>query len=281
MKKITTLLCILLLTGCSTKFAYNNADWLVYWYLDDYIELNNQQEDMFDEMLANWQTWHRQNELPKYQSQLAMLASDIDNDTLTVERVAFHRDSAREHWVRAREHVANDIVTLAKTLNQEQVIYLFAALEKENVEDEEEMLDRQNESETKRNTAWIKRNQKNIKRWLGKLSPEQETFIASFRQRFESTGEHWLDYKRVYQQALREVFAMDSRGTDFEARLYELIVNPEKYRSDAFLLASEANMRASSDYFVGLINTSNNKQIKKLLNEIDDFYQDVVSLQGS
>ena len=45
---------LLALTGCSSKFAYNNFDWLVYWYVDDYVELTNEQEDLFDVKIDRW-----------------------------------------------------------------------------------------------------------------------------------------------------------------------------------------------------------------------------------
>ena len=31
-------------TGCGTKFVYNNLDWLLIEYLDDFVELTTEQE---------------------------------------------------------------------------------------------------------------------------------------------------------------------------------------------------------------------------------------------
>lgn len=272
-------MCVLLLSGCSTRFAYNNIDWLIYWYLDDYVELNNEQEKQFDSMLGEWIVWHKKEELPRYQAQLQTLIDDVRNNTITYERLSYHRNTARTHWERARSYVAPDLITLAKKLDQNQVNYLFSALEEKNAEEEKEMLEDAEKSEAKRNAQWIKRNQKNIKRWLGQLSSEQERFIEQFRERFESTGMFWLQYRRDYQQALREVFAKSGRGADFETQLYELIIEPEQYRSAAFNAASDNNLQASSDYFRGLLERSSNKQINKLANEIEDLRDDVVSLQ--
>ena len=42
---VLTILLLVSVTGCSSKFAYNNLDWLVYWYVDDYIEFSDQQEE--------------------------------------------------------------------------------------------------------------------------------------------------------------------------------------------------------------------------------------------
>ena len=35
---LTVTLNLMLLAGCSTKFTYNNLDWLIHWYVDDYVE---------------------------------------------------------------------------------------------------------------------------------------------------------------------------------------------------------------------------------------------------
>ena len=42
----------ILLTGCSSKFAYNNIDWLMYWYIDDYVELDKSQKSLLDGVLG-------------------------------------------------------------------------------------------------------------------------------------------------------------------------------------------------------------------------------------
>ncbi len=49
------LLVMLLLTlvGCSsTTFIYNRLDFILPWYLDDYVDLNNEQDAFLDEQLA-------------------------------------------------------------------------------------------------------------------------------------------------------------------------------------------------------------------------------------
>lgn len=279
MKKIILLTCVLLLSGCSTKFAYNNASWLIYWYMDDYIELNDAQEDQFDAYFDNWIEWHKTEELPKYGAQLDEIIDDIKQQNISANRIAYHRDKARAHWVRAREHIALDLVALGATLDEEQIAYLFAALEEENQDDEEDMEENRALSKEKRDRKWIKRNQKNIKRWMGRLSDEQETFIAGFRERFESTGELWLGYKRRYQEALRGVFDMPERNDAFDAALLELIVNPEQYRGAVFDEATDRNLLAASEYMLGIYNMASDKQLKTLVDEIDSLNKDVASLQ--
>ena len=275
------LLCVLLLTGCSSTFAYNNASWLVYWYLDDYVELNSQQGEQFDEILSEWQSWHRSNELPKYEAHLNELIIDIKNNDIDQARIAYHRDKGREHWVRVRTHFTPGLVAMSKTLSNEQLTYLFAKLEKDNKEDEEEMLEGRQLSPEERAKKWVKRNQKGAKKWIGKLNAEQKAHISKFQNRYEKTGEFWLKYTRSYQQALREVFAGTDRGIGFEEELTQLIQNPEVFRSSEFVEAREANNAASAEYLIGLLNLANDKQINQLIEEIDDIKQDIIVLKNN
>lgn len=275
MKKIVILLCVLMLSACSTRFAYNNIDWLVYWYLDDYVELNTEQEEQFDSMLAKWMQWHKTQELPKYKQQLQDIINEVEQGQLNHSKFVAHRERARSHWERARNYVAQDIVTIAKTLDKEQVEYFFNALEKQNKEEEEEILENQARSAEKRRERWIKRNQKSVKGWIGKLQPEQNELIESFRERFESTGALWLEYRRKYQSALKTVFDFPERGAQFEAALLELITNPEQYRSEAFNQITQSNIEASSEYFLGLLALSSNKQKEKLVDEINELIEDI------
>ena len=74
MKKIKpTLLCLLLavlVSGCGFRFVYNHLDWWTNWYLDDYVTLNKQQKQVFDEQFEQLHLWHRKTQLPAYAQQL-------------------------------------------------------------------------------------------------------------------------------------------------------------------------------------------------------------------
>jgi hypothetical protein len=278
MKKIIVLLFVLLLGGCSTQFTYNNASWLVHWYIDDYVEFTREQEATFDDMFARWINWHRRTELPKYEAHLDELMADIRENRIDENRIAYHREKSREHWERARAHVAPDIITLAKTLDQEQIDFLFSQLEKENIEEEEEDAEAAELTSNERREKWIKRNQKGAKKWIGRLTDDQKTHIAQFRDRFERTGAYWLAYRRAYQGALKELFASNDRSELFDERLMELILYPEQYRSSAFVAATEANNNASASYLIGILESAETKQVSRLLDEIEDLKKDIQSL---
>ena len=60
-------LAFILMTGCSTvQIAYNQADEVVYWWLDGYVDLTDKQKPFVKETLRHLHQWHRQSQLPEY-----------------------------------------------------------------------------------------------------------------------------------------------------------------------------------------------------------------------
>ena len=56
----------LLLAGCGLRFAYSQLDWLLPWYLRDYVTLNAGQRSELDVRLAGLLDWHCRSHLPEY-----------------------------------------------------------------------------------------------------------------------------------------------------------------------------------------------------------------------
>ena len=87
---LTLIAAVLLLQGCSIKFWYNRLDWVVPWYVDDYVELSGQQEEQLEKLMLLKTEWHRKNELPRYIAWLDSLDKDIRNKQVE-QRYDFHR----------------------------------------------------------------------------------------------------------------------------------------------------------------------------------------------
>lgn len=63
---LVILLAVLLLGGCSLRFAYGKLDWLVPWYVRDFVTLNAGQRSDLDRRLAVQLTWHCRTQLADY-----------------------------------------------------------------------------------------------------------------------------------------------------------------------------------------------------------------------
>jgi hypothetical protein len=240
--------------------------------------MTDTQKQQFDQYIDQWQSWHIQTELPMYLAHLDELADDVASQNINIDRMNYHQQKARDHWHRLRAYIAPGIAQMATTLDEEQVTYLFAALEKENVNDEKEWLEGLERSDKERKDDWIERNVDNLDERLGRLSNEQKVFIENSYGNFASSSQYWIDYKRTYQNALRKEFASPARGDDFTSRIIELIVNPEIFRSKEMLAANANNERETKFFLLTLFSLSTEKQRQHLIEEINDLRDDIAEL---
>ncbi len=273
-KKIIIIGLVLLLSGCSTKFVYKNIDWLVYWYLDDFVELTDQQEEVFDLKLATWLDWHKKNEVPKYISHLGELSSDIKSQQISLAKMDYHQQKAAEHWGRLKNRIIPDLVDMAPSLSQEQVTSMFKEIDKRNEEEVEEREELSAKTPEKKKKSRLKQNKKNLKRWLGKLTPEQEKLIENMYGDYHSNGELWDQYQIEYQAALKSLFQTEDRGEAFKSNLYELLMAPEVYRSEELNQRNLENADTYKRFLLSADILTTEKQRTHLLGEIDDFSED-------
>lgn len=135
MKCILLISLCCLLYGCSNSFVYNNLDWISEWVIDDYIDLNNQQESLLEDRLDAIHLWHRQQELPKYRSQLEQLSQQLKTPPLSYQEVLQQVIQIESHGQRLRTHISAEIAKIVPQLSAPQISALFISLEKKNKND--------------------------------------------------------------------------------------------------------------------------------------------------
>ncbi|MBF7072718.1 hypothetical protein ISG33_04805 [Glaciecola sp. MH2013] len=280
MKKFIVLLTILALSGCSAKFAYNNIDWLAYWYIDDYIELTDEQEEAVDKKLLSWIAWHRNNELPQYYQHLAELSKDIQSKSMSVERMEYHQEKAADHWYRLRERIVPDLVELSPMLTRQQVVAMFEEIDEQNQEEKEERREREARSDDKKKRDSIKRNKKNLTRWLGRLTSEQENLIENMYGEYHRNGELWQQYRESYQGELKALLLQEKRDDAFKTRLSELLLNPEAFRSDELNQKNKENSDTYKNFLLSVDALATEKQREHLIDEIAEFSDDIKELMA-
>ena len=279
MRVIFALAALFFLSSCSSKFAYDNIDWWVYWYLDDYIELNSEQEAQFDDYLDSLLQWHKTSELVRYKAQLEQMKQQVTNDELNYTQVTTHFEQAKAHWVRVRNEVSPELIKMAKNLSDEQIVTLFAALEKENKEEEEELASIKEDSAEERMEKRIERMEENVSARIGKLSNEQKQIIATYADQFVPTMEEWIAYRRNIQNAARRLFVARRVDPYFEDKLLALMNKPETYRSEAFKEASEHNTKTMATMIAEVASTLSTKQKETLIENIDEFIETIENFQ--
>lgn len=278
MKKYLLLFSVLsiLLTGCSSKFAYNNIDWLMYWYIDDYVELDKRQKSLLDGHVDQWMTWHRQEELSEYKAQLEHIKWQLSQETISAQQWGQQFDNAKLHWVRVRDHVSPELAHLAPHLSDEQANTMFAELEKQN---QKRIEKHQRKNFEQRLTENIKDTQENAREFIGKLSPEQKNIIVTYADKFQSSFDLWMTYRQRIQQAAHGMLLKERSKPDFAQKFLTLLTHPEAYQDEGLALVSAHNNQVYAAMLAALTTSLSPKQKRKAMDELQDIIDDISDLQ--
>ncbi|MBT8047391.1 MAG: hypothetical protein HKN57_09235 [Xanthomonadales bacterium] len=188
-KLAACLLAIALLAGCSTAFTYNQLDWLIPWYVDDYVDLSRDQRKLLRGQLSSVLQWHREQELVNYIAILDRIESDLSQpvEAATVQSWIDEITSAGQ---RVEESMMPVALGFGAKISTEQMEEFTASLWERQREAEEEFLSRSEQE-------YIRESHDNLvdflERFTGRLSSAQKQRLllaASSLHRFDAA---WLD----------------------------------------------------------------------------------------
>lgn len=276
MKKVTIIFFSLLLTACSSQFAYNNLDWLVHWYIDDFIDFNDAQEEAFDVQFARWHSWHRKEELIKYEAHLRDLKAMLESGEATPDEVLAQFDRGRGHWERFRAHVLPDIAELSLLITDEQVTELFDTLEEKNAKEEEE---RREMTEEEMRDLFEESFADQLRDYFGKLTKTQKQLVKQHIVNIIPNRLEWIKYRRNIQSASRELMLSRATNTNYQTEFVAMFSNTDAYKHDLYIQNNEHNRRVFTDLLISVYKTLTAKQKKRVFRKIDNFIEDFSELR--
>lgn len=201
-----------LVAACSTvKIAYNNADEVVAWMVDDYLDLNREQEQGLRLLLARFHAWHRSTQLPEY-ARLLDAAEMRLAEGLTEADVAWAVDAVASRYRLLANRVHADAVRVLATLSDEQVAYLRRRLDEANRKWAKEHGADASPEEQKRLRA--RRLIERIEHWTGTLTAAQTNRLTELIDRMPLITEQSLAYRLRRQ---RDFLALLERRHDSAA----------------------------------------------------------------
>ena len=130
-----------MLSGCSTiKVVYNNSDDLIYWWLDGYADLQDDQKQLTRDALTELQRWHRQQQLPEYVALLKRMQAMAPND-ITPTQVCAVTEDMKASFTRVLRHMEPASAQLSSQLSAEQLRSVRKRFDKTNKTWKEDWLD--------------------------------------------------------------------------------------------------------------------------------------------
>lgn len=256
---------VLVLAGCGVRFAYQHLDWLVPWYVGDYVTLDPGQKHLLDTRLAQRLAWHCSSQLGPYADLLREFETRLDADApiAPVELEHYlHRGEA--FWRTLMTAITPDAGALLAGLSAEQVDELAAAFDKRNRDVREEFLGGTVEERRERQ---IERMEERLQGWFGRLEPEQRRLVAAWSANLVPTADRWLQNREQWQVDLLAALGQRTQPA-FEAPLSSLLVTPEaawpvQYRADV-----ERNRALTLSLLAEVFNVANPAQREHLRGEV-------------
>lgn len=203
-KAIALLLGFAMLAGCGPRWYYPNLDWLIPWYVDDYISLDRDQQSALGERLGRLLDWHCRTQLSEYAVFLRELRRDVAGPGLTAARLSVHNRRVARYWSDLVGRLGPEAAEIVITASDAQIRELFVNLEERNRALEKEFVDPPAE-EIIRNRQ--KRMQKRLRYWFSDLTDEQQRMVAAWSEQLVPISADWIENRRRIQGEFQHLLA--------------------------------------------------------------------------
>lgn len=263
------------ISACSVApTIYNNLDWIVYVYLDDYVDLNINQKAFFDARIKRWHTWHRSSELEKYKVDLIALSEQLRKGPLDSDEWLAEIAKAKQHLFRIRDEISPEAIEVVQQLTDDQVAELLALWEK-NDRDEIEVFNEQTADQELQ--ARQSKTREFLEGYVGSLSPNQSNLVRNYAVEAESEFRQDMAYNARLRQSLKTIFS-DRQGAEFRVRLASLVNDPDRLKPPELVDIRKRNEARYAELLSKLNSSLNEKQRDRLLNNLTSYIETINDL---
>lgn len=220
LRRVLVLCAAVWLTGCSAvRLVYNQAPDIAYWWLDSYVDFNDQQTLRAREVLGDWFAWHRRSELPQYAALLSKAQAEVGGPA-TAEQACRWFDDLNLRFDAAFERALPGLADVMRRLSPAQIAHLERKYADNNERFADDHLQSRPESRVK---AQFKRALDRIEMIYGRMSGEQRERIAALAVQTPFDPERWLaERQRRQQDTLQTLARLNSEQATVEQAMVAL-----------------------------------------------------------
>ena len=276
-KQIAALLIFTLALGACSRvgLAYRNLDVIIPWSLSDYVDMNGEQKDWFNERLREHLSWHCTTQLPGYLDWLdrlqAMVESNQVSDAALQERTAEAKQAIAET---ARE-ITPSAIELLQGLDDKQVAEMNDAFAKDLRKRQQEYVKPPLAQQIKERGE---RMEKRLNDWLGPLSDTQKQRVVAWTNALGDQNTQWIANRAHWQQQFSAAVAQ-RQSAEFPQRIETLLVNRERLWTADYRKAYANTEAQARSLFVDLMAESTPQQRERLLKKIEGVRKDFNDLK--
>ncbi len=269
-------LMLILGSGCSVKFAYNNLDRFVRWGVSDYVDLTPEQRRLFDAEFAKLHDWHRRTQLPLYVDFLQGFPGTIADGTDSAELEAMEQQVRA--WADAVVEKGLPLTAdILRSLSDDQMAVLPERLEASNVE----IADPEPPGDLESARAfWADELTDTFRRFAGRMTPAQRDYVALRSVEYIPERQLWADYRRRWQADLLALLAERDQRSRFDERFFTMARHRERYYGEELSAVFAHNEALSRDVARWLLNHLTVSQRLRLEERMLELAEDLRDLAG-
>jgi len=276
-KHIAALLIFTLALGACSRvgLAYRNLDVIIPWTLGDYLDMNGEQKDWFNERLKEHLSWHCTTQLPGYLDWLDRLQSMVESNQVTDSALQQRTAEAKQAIAQTAREITPSAIELLQGLDDKQVAEMNDAFAKDLRKRQKEYVEPPVVQQIKERGE---RMEKRLGDWLGPLSDKQKQRVAQWSAALGDQNTQWIANRAHWQQQFSAAVAQ-RQSPEFAQRIETLLVNRERLWTADYRKAyanTEAQGRALA---VDLMAESTPQQRERLLKKIEGVRKDFNDLK--
>jgi len=278
MKKLIFSICLLLVvSGCGPKLIYTHLDWLIPFYVGDYISLNQEQDSLLEKQLMRVLDWHCRTQLPVYAQLLRKLAKDFKDprQPVSYERLQYYLNQSMTHWRQLLKQIGPEMAEILATASDEQLAELFQNIEKRNNKFKSEYVDVSLEKlEEKRK----ERMAKDIKHWISRLTPQQKQAVSDWSDQLMPLAIDGLRNRESVLTEFQNLLTRRRHDSGFKETFVTLLVNLDQMRTPEYQQKIDYNTDVTFKLLMEISRLLNSAQHAYLLKRIGSLAADLDKL---
>jgi hypothetical protein len=263
------------LAGCSRmNLAYRNLDLLIPWSLNDYLDMNRDQQKRFREQLRGHLNWHCRTQLPDYLNAIEHLQIQVRQNQLDETALRAHYQYAKQAIQTIAVEITPTTAQLLRDLDDRQVRELNESFDEDRREREEKYL------EPPLAQQIIERSERmheRVEHWMGSTSEPQRQRILEWAHTLGEQNRLWLGNRVHWQQALSDAIAQRHEA-GFEERIARLLQDRESFWTDDYRAAFASTEQATIDLVSDLYAMSDAGQRRHIDERLEEMRNDLGSL---
>ncbi|SMF54789.1 hypothetical protein SAMN02745866_03493 [Alteromonadaceae bacterium Bs31] len=268
--------CLIFISSCTTKVAYNFLDWAMMWYFESYVSLNKEQKKYTKKQLDDFHHWHRTTQLPRYALYLEGLKIRLNSDQLNAEMIHKETDELQLFLDDSLNYLTPLFAQLLASFSDQQVEELLASIADDRDEYQQEFVD---VSEKELHKARIKELKSNLSlASIGSYSKQQNNTLKNWSHSLTPFEQLALEQQEIWAEELTLALAERQDRVKLEATLKKLLFVHTDHWAEELERRMDQNQALTYAMLAELINSLSSKQRKKMNRRIDNYIEDFRAL---